>query len=116
MKLPVVSGAEGVNAFRTLGYEVDEQHGSHIILRRTQPRIVAFPFPTIMNLPGGPASADPRGRPHRGRIRPASLKRPGRTEIVLSAERLHPAKARTAACDRFAERPDEEPGGRLWRP
>ncbi len=37
MKLPVVSGGEAVKAFRTLGYEVDEQHGSHIILRNAYP-------------------------------------------------------------------------------
>jgi len=37
MKLPVVSGAEAVKAFRKAGYEVDEQHGSHIILRRAEP-------------------------------------------------------------------------------
>ena len=37
MKLPVVSGAEAVNAFRKIGYAFDEQHGSHIILRRAEP-------------------------------------------------------------------------------
>jgi len=37
MKLPVVSGAEVVKAFRRLGYELDEQHGSHMILRRADP-------------------------------------------------------------------------------
>jgi predicted RNA binding protein YcfA (HicA-like mRNA interferase family) len=37
MKLPVVSGGEAVRAFRKLGYEFDEQHGSHIILRHTVP-------------------------------------------------------------------------------
>jgi predicted RNA binding protein YcfA (HicA-like mRNA interferase family) len=37
MKLPVVSGGEAVKAFRKLGYEIDEQHGSHIILRGTDP-------------------------------------------------------------------------------
>lgn len=37
MKLPVVSGAEAVNAFRKIGYEVDVQHGSHIILRCADP-------------------------------------------------------------------------------
>ena len=37
MKLPVVSGAEAVKAFRKTGYEIDEQHGSHIILRRAEP-------------------------------------------------------------------------------
>lgn len=37
MKLPVVSGSEAVKAFRKLGYEFDEQHGSHIILRHASP-------------------------------------------------------------------------------
>ena len=37
MKLPVVSGSEAVKAFGKAGYELDEQHGSHIILRRTDP-------------------------------------------------------------------------------
>jgi predicted RNA binding protein YcfA (HicA-like mRNA interferase family) len=37
MKLPVVSGAEVVKAFRKLGFEVDEQEGSHIIVRHLQP-------------------------------------------------------------------------------
>jgi len=33
MKLPVVSGSEAVKAFRKIGYEFDEQHGSHMIIR-----------------------------------------------------------------------------------
>ncbi len=37
MKLPVVSGRESVKAFRKLGYEMDDQHGSHIILRHARP-------------------------------------------------------------------------------
>lgn len=37
MKLPVVSGGEAVKAFRKLGCEFDEQHGSHVILRHTAP-------------------------------------------------------------------------------
>ncbi len=37
MRLPVVSGGEAVRAFCRIGYEVDEQHGSHIILRHTKP-------------------------------------------------------------------------------
>jgi len=37
MKLPVVSGSEAVKAFRKVGYESDEQHGSHIILRHVTP-------------------------------------------------------------------------------
>lgn len=37
MKLPVVSGAEVVKAFSKLGYELDEQHGSHMILRQADP-------------------------------------------------------------------------------
>ena len=35
MKLPVVSGSEAVKAFGRAGYELDEQHGSHMILRHT---------------------------------------------------------------------------------
>lgn len=37
MKLPVLSGRQAVAAFRKLGYEFDEQHGSHMIIRRTDP-------------------------------------------------------------------------------
>jgi len=36
-KLPVVSGQEAVRAFEKLGYAVDHQTGSHIILRKTNP-------------------------------------------------------------------------------
>ena len=31
--LPRISGREAVSAFRRLGYEIDRQKGSHIILR-----------------------------------------------------------------------------------
>ena len=37
MRLPVVSGAEAVKAFRKIGYQFDRRHGSHIILRRNTP-------------------------------------------------------------------------------
>jgi predicted RNA binding protein YcfA (HicA-like mRNA interferase family) len=36
-KLPVVSGKEVVKALAKLGYSVDHQRGSHIILRHSQP-------------------------------------------------------------------------------
>ena len=36
-KLPVVSGREAVRAFERLGYVVDHQTGSHIILRHRNP-------------------------------------------------------------------------------
>jgi len=32
-RLPVVSGREATRAFGKLGYEIDRQHGSHLILR-----------------------------------------------------------------------------------
>ena len=35
--LPRISGREVVSAFRKLGYEVDRQKGSHIILRHREP-------------------------------------------------------------------------------
>jgi predicted RNA binding protein YcfA (HicA-like mRNA interferase family) len=37
MKLPVVSGAQAIKAFQKIGYEFDDQHGSHIILRHADP-------------------------------------------------------------------------------
>jgi predicted RNA binding protein YcfA (HicA-like mRNA interferase family) len=36
-ELPVVSGREAVKAFGKLGYRVDRQRGSHIILRQAEP-------------------------------------------------------------------------------
>ena len=53
MKLPVVSGGEAVRVFRKLGYELDEQHGSHIILRRADPPNGASPFQITKNSPKG---------------------------------------------------------------
>ncbi len=34
-KLPVVSGRDVVRALRRIGYEIDHQTGSHMILRRS---------------------------------------------------------------------------------
>jgi predicted RNA binding protein YcfA (HicA-like mRNA interferase family) len=36
-KLPVVSGRDAAKALRKLGYEVDHQTGSHIIMRQSSP-------------------------------------------------------------------------------
>jgi predicted RNA binding protein YcfA (HicA-like mRNA interferase family) len=37
-RLPVCSGPDAVRAFQKLGYQVDHQTGSHIILRHPQMR------------------------------------------------------------------------------
>ncbi len=37
MKLPWFLAAKPARAFRKIGYEFDEQHGSHMILRHTDP-------------------------------------------------------------------------------
>ena len=37
MSLPVVSGADAVKAFCKIGYYVDRQRGSHVILRHQDP-------------------------------------------------------------------------------
>jgi len=37
MKLPVVSGADAARALDRIGYEVDHQTGSHVILRHRDP-------------------------------------------------------------------------------
>ena len=42
-RLPVCSGQEAVRAFRKLGYEVDHQTGSHIILRHPAMRRLTVP-------------------------------------------------------------------------
>ena len=42
-KLPVCSGSDAVRAFRKLGYEVDHQTGSHIILRQPSERRLTVP-------------------------------------------------------------------------
>jgi len=36
-KLPLISGREAVKAFQRIGYEIDHQTGSHIILRHVEP-------------------------------------------------------------------------------
>jgi len=53
MKLPVVSGSEAVKAFRRGGYELDEQHGSHIILRRNDPPYRRLSVPNHKELAKG---------------------------------------------------------------
>jgi predicted RNA binding protein YcfA (HicA-like mRNA interferase family) len=42
-RLPVCSGTEAVKVFRQLGYEVDHQTGSHIILRHSSQRRLTVP-------------------------------------------------------------------------
>jgi predicted RNA binding protein YcfA (HicA-like mRNA interferase family) len=42
-RLPVCSGADAVKAFRQLGYELDHQTGSHIILRHPSQRRLTVP-------------------------------------------------------------------------
>ena len=42
-RLPVCSGSEAVKAFRRLGYEVDHQTGSHVILRHPSQRRLTVP-------------------------------------------------------------------------
>ena len=36
-EFPVLSGREVVKALRKIGYDVDHQRGSHIVLRQTDP-------------------------------------------------------------------------------
>ena len=42
-KLPTCSGQDAVRAFNKLGYEVDHQTGSHIILRHPSQRRLTVP-------------------------------------------------------------------------
>ncbi len=36
-KLPIVSGAEAVKALRRLGFSVDRQRGSHVVMKKATP-------------------------------------------------------------------------------
>ena len=51
MRLPVVSGSDAIKAFRKIGYEFDEQHGSHIILRNANPPHRRLSVPNHKDLP-----------------------------------------------------------------
>jgi len=42
-RLPVCGGADAVRAFRKIGYEVDHQTGSHMILRHPSGRRLTVP-------------------------------------------------------------------------
>jgi predicted RNA binding protein YcfA (HicA-like mRNA interferase family) len=42
-RLPVCSGQDAIRAFQTLGYQVDHQTGSHIILRHPEMRRLTVP-------------------------------------------------------------------------
>lgn len=53
MKLPAVSGSDTVRAFRQTGYEFDHQHGSHIILRHTDPPYRRLTVPNHKELAKG---------------------------------------------------------------
>jgi len=52
-KLPVVSGLEMVKALRKLGYELDHQTGSHMILRNKQPPFRRLTVPAHKELAKG---------------------------------------------------------------
>ena len=42
-RLPVCSGQDAIRAFQRMGYQVDHQTGSHIILRHPQMRRLTVP-------------------------------------------------------------------------
>ena len=42
-RLPACSGQDAIRVFRKLGYEVDHQTGSHVILRHPQMRRLTVP-------------------------------------------------------------------------
>ena len=44
-RLPVCSGQDAIRAFQKVGYAVDHQTGSHIILRHPQMRRLTVPNP-----------------------------------------------------------------------
>ncbi|MBI4366152.1 MAG: type II toxin-antitoxin system HicA family toxin [Deltaproteobacteria bacterium] len=52
-KLPVVSGQDALKAFRKIGYDLDHQTGSHLILRMTHPPFRRLTVPNHRELAKG---------------------------------------------------------------
>lgn len=52
-RLPVISGKEAVKAFSKIGYQVDHQTGSHIILRKESPPYRRLTVPNHKELAKG---------------------------------------------------------------
>jgi predicted RNA binding protein YcfA (HicA-like mRNA interferase family) len=51
--VPLISTREAVKAFEKIGYEVNHQTGSHIILRRREPPHMHLSVPNRRELPRG---------------------------------------------------------------
>jgi predicted RNA binding protein YcfA (HicA-like mRNA interferase family) len=49
-KLPIVSGAEAVKALQRLGFFVDRQRGSHVVLKHVTPQGGRGTAPFPLNL------------------------------------------------------------------
>lgn len=52
-KLPVISGRQAVKAFAKIGYQIDHQTGSHIILRHKDPPYRRLTVPNHKQLAKG---------------------------------------------------------------
>src|ERR1022692_5060906 len=102
MKLPVVSGSDAVKAFGRAGYEFDEQHGSHIILRQAgPPHRTALRSQASRTCQRDPSSVDSGGRAYRGRVRKSAL--------------ISPVERETRPLPRVATRGAENPGSIVVR-
>jgi predicted RNA binding protein YcfA (HicA-like mRNA interferase family) len=53
MKLPVVSGVDVVKALAKVGFELDHQTGSHLILRRREPPHLRITVPNHREIARG---------------------------------------------------------------
>lgn len=51
--VPLISSREAIRAFEKIGYEVNHQTGSHIILRKKQPPHLHLSVPNRRELPRG---------------------------------------------------------------
>lgn len=52
-KLPIISGKQAIKAFQKIGYEIDHQTGSHIILRHREPPYRRLTVPNHTELAKG---------------------------------------------------------------
>ena len=77
-ELPVVSGREAVKAFGRIGYVVDRQRGSHIILRQAEPPHRRLTIPDHKELRKGTLRVGPTGWIVGGRVRGVAIEQQNR--------------------------------------
>jgi len=53
MKLPIISSVKAIKALEKIGFEIDHQKGSHIVLKKTSSPFTRVVIPKRKELPKG---------------------------------------------------------------